>query len=246
MKKIQIILAGVMVCIGLTVLGCYINKGLQSFSNKERAVTVKGLAEKNIKATEAKIAIRTQFSGDMPKELIAKVDARIAALSNYLKEKGYNDFKIEDLDMYDSKSYYDFEWENGKRIQIKKDRYRAAKNIIITLKDVEKAARQQNELNLDLINKDLSSEVTCYYKFPELNTIKPELIAESTKNARTAGEQFAQDSKSKLGKIKTASQGQITIAGQYYYDEENTSSKPEEPYLQKARVVSTIVFFLED
>ena len=30
----------------------------------------------------------------------------------------------------------------------------------------------------------------------------------------------------------------------YYYDEEN-SEKPKEPYIQKARVVSTIVFFLE-
>ncbi|HLU85411.1 MAG TPA: hypothetical protein VKZ45_08050, partial [Vicingaceae bacterium] len=75
-------------------------------------------------------------------------------------------------------------------------------------------------------------------------SIKPQLIAESTKNARVAGEQFANDSQAKLGKIKTASQGQITIAGRYYYDEDLTGI-PEEPYIQKARVVSTIVFFLE-
>lgn len=74
--------------------------------------------------------------------------------------------------------------------------------------------------------------------------IKPQLIAESTKNARVAGEQFANDSQAKLGKIKTASQGQITIAGRYYYDEEARET-PKEPYIQRARVVSTIVFFLE-
>lgn len=102
------------------------------------------------------------------------------------------------------------------------------------------------EIDVDLINMDLSSSLSSDYKFPELNTIKPALIAESTKNARTAGEQFANDSKSKLGKIKTASQGQITIAGTYYYEEGGASSAPEEPYKQKARVVSTIAFFLED
>jgi hypothetical protein len=246
MKKIQIILAGVMVGVGLVILGCYINKGLQSFSNKERVVTVKGLAEKNIKATEAKIVITTSFSGDVPKELVTKTDNRIQALSSYLKEKGYSNFEIENLDMYDSKTYYEYEWSNGKRIEVKKDRYKATKNIVIVLKDVEKAEEIKNNINIDLINKDLSSDVSIDYKFPELNSIKPELIAESTKNARTAGEQFAKDSQSKLGKIKTASQGQITLAGQYYYDDDATTQRPEEPYLQKARVVSTIVFFLED
>ncbi|MDR0789186.1 MAG: SIMPL domain-containing protein [Bacteroidales bacterium] len=246
MKKVQIIVAGLLVCVGLVVLGCYINKGLQSFSNKERVVTVKGLAEKNIKATEAKVTISTSFGGDLPKELIEKIDKRIETLTTYLKEKGYNDFKVEDLSMYDSKSYYDYQWQEGKRIQIKKDRYRASKVITITIKDVEKALGASKAIDIDLINKDLSSDVSYDYKFPELNTIKPELIAESTKNARLAGEQFAKDSQSKLGKIKTASQGQITIAGRYYYDEDNASTTPEEPYLQKARVVSTIVFFLED
>jgi hypothetical protein len=97
---------------------------------------------------------------------------------------------------------------------------------------------------LDLVQKDLTCNLNTNYSFPELNSIKPQLIAESTKNARVAGEQFANDSQAELGKIKTASQGQISIVGNYYYDEE-ASEKPKEPYIQKARVVSTIVFFLE-
>ena len=129
---------------------------------------------------------------------------------------------------------------------VKIDRYKATRIIRITVSDVEKASSMSNNIDLDLIGKNLSSEINCDYKFPELNSIKPALIAESTKNARLSGEQFANDSKSKLGKIKTASQGQISIVGTYYYDEEQTSSAPKEPYLQKARVVSTIVFFLED
>ena len=70
------------------------------------------------------------------------------------------------------------------------------------------------------------------------------LIAESTKNARLAGDQFANDSQAKLGKIKTASQGQISIIGQNSY-EVQANERPNVPYIQKARVVSTIVFFLE-
>jgi len=39
------------------------------------------------------------------------------------------------------------------------------------------------------------------YDFPELNLVKPQRIAERTKNARIAGEQFANDSQAQLFKI---------------------------------------------
>jgi hypothetical protein len=100
-------------------------------------------------------------------------------------------------------------------------------------------------MELELISKNLTSSISDNYVFPELNEIKPQLIAESTKNARIAGEQFANDSKSTLGKIKTASQGQINIVNNYDYDMESSPNSPRKPYMQKVRVVSSIVFFLE-
>ncbi|MDR1699112.1 MAG: SIMPL domain-containing protein [Prevotellaceae bacterium] len=244
-QKFQIALAGTFVAIGLIVLGICMNKGLQSFSNKERVVTVKGLAEKNIKAESSNISIGISFSSDFPKELVEKVEKRAADITAHLKTKGFDGIQAANINIDDSKTYYEDRWQDGKYVQVKKDRYRASQTLTISVQEVEKAEGLANGINLDLINNDLSSDVGVGYVFPELNSIKPELIAESTQNARLAGEQFAQDSQSRLGKIKTASQGQISIAGRYY-DETGVSSAPEEPYLQKARVVSTIVFFLED
>ncbi|MDR1737954.1 MAG: SIMPL domain-containing protein [Candidatus Symbiothrix sp.] len=245
-NNFQSIVLGASIALGLLILGVCINKGLQSFSNKERVVTVKGLAEKNIKATSATISVRFDFSGDIPKDIVAKIDKKTVAIADYLKTQGYNDLKISELNLYDSKSYYVNDWVDGKRVQVKKDRYHASKAFEFQIADVEKAASIENAINIDLINKDLTSDISTAYRFPELNDIKPELIAESTKNARIAGEQFARDSKSRLGKIKTASQGQISIAGKYYSDSDDLSTTPEEPYMEKARVVSSIVFFLED
>ena len=93
---------------------------------------------------------------------------------------------------------------------------------------------------MDLVTKDLTSNIKTNYSFPELNSIKPQLIAESTKNARIAGQQFADDSQAKLGKIKTASQGQISLSEIFHSNESGGKQK-----IQKARVVSEIVFFLE-
>lgn len=62
------------------------------------------------------------------------------------------------------------------------------------------------------------------------------MIGQATRAAREAAAQFAADSESRVGKIKTASQGQFSI-------EDSDSSTP---YIKKVRVVSTIVYYLED
>lgn len=245
-KELTTIIVGLLISISLLFVGYFIFKGLKSFSDKDRVVTVKGLAEKEIKATKAFINIKVSFSGDIPQDIIAKTNNQVDAIKKYLKEKGYkdSDIKEEQVSIYDGKEYYRYDYELKEKIKI--DRYRATRLITITTDKVEQTKEMSNNIDLDLINKNLSSDINCDYKFPELNSIKPALIAESTKNARLAGEQFANDSKSKLGKIKTASQGQISIAGRSYYEEDAISTAPKEEFLQKARVVSSIVFFLED
>ena len=74
------------------------------------------------------------------------------------------------------------------------------------------------------------------FDFTGLNDIKPDMIKEATQNARAAAEQFAADSESNLGKIKTAYQGQFTID-----DRDQTT-----PYIKNVRVVTTIQYMLED
>jgi len=68
-----------------------------------------------------------------------------------------------------------------------------------------------------------------------LNDIKPDMIREATGNARASAEKFAQDSKSKVGKIRTASQGVVEI-------EDRDAASPE---WKRVRVVTTVDFFLE-
>lgn len=241
---------GLSILTGLFLLGLFIYNGLKTFSDKDRAVTVKGLAEMNMKATSSLITLDFSFSGDDLKNLIKKTDSKKNSVVEYLNKIGYstNEIKINNIGVTDRQTNYKNEWRDGKQVQVKIDRYTTKQCLTIKSNEVEKTEDKTSQIELDLVSKDLTCNSTTSYTFPDLNSIKPQLIAESTKNARVAGEQFANDSQAKLGKIKTASQGQISIAGNYnYYDGENTETteKPKEPYLQKARVVSTIIFFLE-
>lgn len=74
------------------------------------------------------------------------------------------------------------------------------------------------------------------FLFTNLNRIKPEMIEEATRNAREVAMKFATDSNSRLGRIKTASQGQFSIT------DRDTSTK----HIKNVRVVSTVEYYLSD
>ena len=62
------------------------------------------------------------------------------------------------------------------------------------------------------------------------------MIAEATRNAREAANKFAADSDSRLGKIKTATQGQFSI----------TDRDSFTPWIKNVRVVTTVTYYLQD
>ena len=74
------------------------------------------------------------------------------------------------------------------------------------------------------------------FEFTGLAGLKPAMIEEATKNARAVAEKFADDSDSRLGKIRSAQQGQFSI--------ENRDSTT--PHIKKVRVVSTVEYYLAD
>ena len=96
--------------------------------------------------------------------------------------------------------------------------------------------RQSELLKKGITGSGNSWENQIQFQFEGLNSIKPEMIEDATKNAREAAEKFAKDSDSRLGKIKTASQGTFTISDR----DSNT------PYIKKVRVVSSVTYYLKN
>ena len=80
------------------------------------------------------------------------------------------------------------------------------------------------------------------YSFTKLNAIKPPMVAEATRDARAAAEQFAKDSGTKVGGIKSATQGYFSIEAR---DGEGGDSYgvADTPF-KKVRVVTTVDFYL--
>jgi len=77
--------------------------------------------------------------------------------------------------------------------------------------------------------------------FTKLNDFKPAMIAEATARAREAAEQFARDSRSRIGGIRRANQGVFEILPR-----DQASGIREESQVEKTlRVVTTVEYLLE-
>ena len=80
------------------------------------------------------------------------------------------------------------------------------------------------------------------YTFTKLNAIKPQMVAAATKDARASAEQFAKDSGTSVGTIKSATQGYFEVNARDG-DSGGGWGVSDTPY-KKVRVVTTVDFYL--
>lgn len=210
------ILSFVAVCVvsvALVAGGYVVGDGLRGFRGGDRYVSVKGLAEKEVKADLAIWQIRTTATGDDLATLQAKIDSDAAAITAFLIERGFaaSDIQPQRVEVTDVLANQYRSNEAGKQ-----NRYIIARTLLVRSANVDSVEKTSSATG-DLVKKGIvldysnPSIIGPFYLFTKLNDIKPEMIAEATRNARASGEQFAKDSGSALGAIRQASQGYFTI-----------------------------------
>lgn len=229
------VICGLLIGVGLWLLGTQVKSGLNSISDNARVVTVRGLAEKEVMANKVTWPIVSkQVGNDLP-SIYASMEATNKTILQFLKANGITDEEIS----VNPPQVIDLQADryNSNNVPY---RYNVTNVVVVTSKQVDKVNKlmeRQTELlkqGIAVVAGDYQYQTT--YEYTDLNSVKPEMIAEATKNAREAANKFAEDSDSRLGKIKTASQGQFSIEDRDQYT----------PYIKNIRVVSTIVYYLKD
>ena len=236
-KQLSIIIIGICVSISLLFVGFFIYKGLKTFSDKERVVSVRGLSEMIVDSDYANLKIKyTEGDNDM-QSLLNKIENNNNKIVSFIKSNGLTDSEI-NLGVPVIKDKKNTEYNNN--YSSNSLRYYCEETITIQSNKVENV-RKIELSQFDLYKQGITLSQSSYeyegdskYTFTKLNDIKPKMIEESTNNARIAGEQFSKNSKSKLGGIKSAYQGQFEI------------TPTENPLKLKVRVVSSISYFLND
>ena len=224
------------IALGIVVFGSFMQNSLARFVNKERVVTVKGLSEREMPADKVTWPLVFKELGNDPAEIYRSIERKNQVLVSFLYEQGLGTDEVM-LNAPDIKDRFADSWSQE---QIT-NRYVATSVIIVTSNKVElvrsimQKQAQLMKMGIALITEDYGKN-TVKYEFTRLNDIKPEMVEESTKNARATAEKFAEDSDSELGKIRRATQGQFSIT-----DRDNNT-----PHIKNIRVVSTIEYYIND
>ncbi|MGR8981067.1 MAG: SIMPL domain-containing protein [Gammaproteobacteria bacterium] len=235
-NNLTALVLGLSIFLGLTSLGYLLGKAAADFKAYERSVTVKGLSEREEPADIVIWPIIFTESGNDLGVLYQSVEAGKKNIEEFLISKGIEATEIShSLPSITDKSAQ--QYSSGQKAEF---RYSAIQTVTVYSSNVATVRKAMNDLSqlgkrgIAFTGGDFQNQTD--YLFTGLNKIKPEMIQEATTKAREVALKFAQDSKSKLGKIKKASQGQFSIEPR---DKNN-------PHIKKIRVVSTVEYYLSD
>ena len=221
----------VILALGIVLLGWFVKSGINDFANKDRHVTVKGLAEREVPADKVTWSISTKETGNDLPTLYERINVQTGKIRSFLVTNGLDADEI----TVNAPTVTDLEareWGDNQ----KSFRYIVTAAITVATGKVDlvnKAIFRQGELLKQGVAIEGSYPLYDYASFQQM---KPEMMEEAIKNAQKTAEQFAEASDSKLGKIQTAGQGQFEIDDR----DENT------PHIKKLRVVTTITYQLND
>lgn len=232
-KKNNVLLASAgLVTLGLIAGGYLLGDGLLRAKMADRSVTVRGLAELEVTADLATWTIAYSAQSSSLADAQADIDRDTAAIGKFFKELGFKADALKptgaNVNQYSSNGF---------------PQYTIRQRLSLRTDDIDKAqaavARQFDLVRRGVVLEDGSG---MSYTFTKLDEIKPQMVASATKDARRSAEQFAEDSGTDVGGIKSATQGYFSINSR---DGDGGGYGVTDTPYKKVRVVTTVNFYLD-
>lgn len=217
---------------GIAGAGWFVGHALLEARSADRYVTVRGFAERQVPANLALWPVVFTVTANELSVLQTRVDESTARVLAFLTPE----FPAEQISV------------SAPRVQDRQaqgvmpegrplDRYTAEVTVTVRsdkIDTVRKAIERSGELVKQGVAVIRSYEYNTQYLYTSLDEVKPGMIAEATKDARRAAEQFAKDSGSTVGAIRNAQQGLFSVEDR----------DPFSPEFKKIRVVTTVEYYL--
>ncbi len=227
---------GLSIFLGLAALGYLLGQAAVQVKEYERTVTAKGLSEREYPADVVIWPVSFTVTGNDLASVYEELDSTSLRVRAFLQQAGIagDEITLSTPVLTDKSAQA---WGDAPRAEF---RYVATRTVTVYSQQVETVRAAMGSL-VELGKEGVAFTGDAYqnpveYLFTRLNEIKPGMIEEATRNAREVASKFAEDSDSRLGKIRQASQGQFSIEAR---DTNN-------PHIKKVRVVSTVEYYLSD
>ena len=234
------------VALGIALGGLLVGVGVGRIKASDRFVTVKGVAEREVRADIAIWPLHVTGADNDLTAAHAKLTRSIAGVREFLVRHGIDTTQVELTGFGVSDALA--QQYGGDRAP--RNRFVVRQTLVVRSNKPDLVLLASQQIGeLAAIGVVVSSGAGGEYGgqgggptflFTKLNELKPAMIADATARAREAAEQFARDSRSELGRIRRANQGIFEIVGR----EQAPGIMSEGQVAKLVRVVSTVEYFL--
>lgn len=236
---------GILLAIGMSAAAFILGVQGKRAVSGQQSITVKGLAEKPIKADSAEWLLTINVKQATQAAALENLVMERKVVEAFLLKQGLTaDTWTTDVEMLNP--HYDevFVKDTPRQVQNGFDAYQT---IRVASKDLNKiTVANKALLQLRVENHPVSAGAPSYL-VSNLENIKMSLIADATKNARSRATEFVKQDGVKVGVMKSASQGAFYIlpAGGAAGDDSYGGVYDKSTIDKIARVVVTIVYNIE-
>ena len=252
-NKVTLILCTFILSIGILGAGYSIGKGMYLVRKMSRIVTVKGLAEQDVKSDLGLFEINFREVGNDLIQLDQRLQHDFDVLIAFLKQQGFTDdemsrnlLRVEDRlasDHSESANVKDQRYVISSGIRLRSTKIDVIQKVV---QSINKLLQQGIPLNFNTGMSGLYPNPSFYYT--QLDRIRPAMLAKATQSSRLIAEQFAKDSNTQLAGIVRASQGVFQIMGRdtsTMNSDWNSNENALGSIDKKVRLVTTIDYRLK-
>ena len=242
----SIVVLGVLLAVGMSTAAFIVGMQARRIPFSRQSISVKGLAEKPIKADLAEWAIGIKVQGQTFSEALDKLRKSRPTLDQFLKRQGFEAASLQESSEIVSPNMVTEELANQRTHEVQKG-FVAEQEIMISTQDLAKiqaASKAVLQLSADGHPVFFSSPS---YLVSNLEDVKMSLISAATENAYKRAQEFTKHGDAKVGAMRSASQGAFYIlAPNVTTDLNDYGGAYDKTTVDKiARVVVTIDYNIE-
>lgn len=240
MKKVQFIITATILSFGLIISAALISNAIYNSDRSQSRITVKGVAEKRVKADKAIINIIFSTSNTKLEDAQSNIAGKEKAVLDILKllELKENEYQINNVKVQPKFS------ERQPERETKILSYDVMQSIAVIPKNIEKSDeiyQKLQELKITFNNIEI---IKPEYYIISIEKYKKDLLISATENAEMRAIEMLKINKNEIGRLENMTQGQFEVLP----DKEDTKHVNDDELNQmykKLRSVVTVTYLIK-
>lgn len=242
-----LIILGLLLAVGLSSAALIMGLQVRHIGSGKQSISVKGLAEKPVKADRAEWTMSIEVTGDTLPQTLQNLRNTRPKLDEFLKTQGFSAQEISAGSESITPNMIQEESANGQWRNVQRG-FNGGQALTIKSAALDKVTAAWAGIPDLLASGVPVSADSPNYLVSQLEDVKMSLIADATKNAQLRANEFAKTGGVTIGSMRSASQGAFYILapGASVDSSEYGGSYDKRTIDKVARVVVTIEYNIEN